>query len=114
VNSQPDDYIYAYTNDIWVYTDVDRTAATRYVSKCWLEGELFWEGKNPEWILPRTWDNWRADMRRTPPKLFITFTDTPIPPGTPPAQLLSCAYRVLYKDPAQAVHILVKPADMCL
>jgi hypothetical protein len=113
-NSQPDDYVYAYTNESWLYTDFDRTAATRYICKCWLEGEIFWEGKNPAWILPRTWENWRADMIRTQPKLFVTFANSPIPPNSPAALLLSCAYRVLYKEPAQTVHILVKPVDQCL
>jgi hypothetical protein len=112
--SWPDDYVYAYTNYAWVYTDIDRTAATRYIEKRWLEGEIFWEGKNWDWILPRTRENWRADMLRTSPKLFITFTDTPIPPGSPPAQLLACAYRVIYQDDVQKVHFLVKPIDQCL
>jgi hypothetical protein len=112
--SRPDDYVYAYTNHSWIYTDIDRTSATRYVEKRWLEGEIFWTGTDSDWILPRTRENWRADMRRTPPRLFITFSETPVPPGSPPAQLLSCAYRLIYREPGLAVHVLVKPIDQCL
>ena len=89
-------------------------SATRCVEKRWLEGDIFWKGKNWDWILPRTRENWRADMRRTPPRLFNHLHRHADSARQPAGAAAVVRVSTHLREPTLAVHKLVKRIDQCL
>lgn len=112
--SDAEDYVLAWTNVPWVWENMGRTAATRYVDKKWVTGEVFGGGTSSEWVLPDTWQNWAEDVIETSPELVLTFPDEPVPEGSPLANLMDCGYEQVYKDEWQTLYKANENITECL
>lgn len=113
-NSEPSDFVYAWTIPPFVYDRIQRSPATRYVSRNWLTGRVYGGGASRDYILPGTWERWVDDMRVTTPRLVITFSEDPVPVWTPLTRLLRCGYEEIYSDDTQAVFRSTSAIGTCL
>jgi hypothetical protein len=113
--SKPAAPVYAWTEDPSVYTTADRPAASRYAVSQWLRGEIPSARTAPEYVIKDGWQNWGADLRRTPPALWLELAGTPLPRDLPPlAKVRDCAFKLAYSDQFQHVYKRVRPIGPCL
>jgi hypothetical protein len=97
--TSPDDYVYIWSKFPHYYSDVERTAASRYIENRWLTGEVFGlPGAHPDYVFPDAWQKWQEDLARTRPPLIVTNVDEPVPPESPLAELLARDYRLACHD----------------
>jgi hypothetical protein len=101
--SRNGDPMLAWTNAPWPYLDVRRVAAGRFIWKGFLLGEIYLGGTGPQYVLPRTWDWFREDVRRSNPVAFVKTEDDPAA-GTPFADLVDRQFQLVYSG-SQAVYL---------
>lgn len=113
-NSDPDSYVYAWTARPTIYTNVGRRAASRYAVDQPLRGAIPSGGTGPRFADPGGWRKWAADLRRTPPDLWIELAENPLPPDLPPRQVRDCAFRPVSEAAGRALYKRVRPIGPCL
>ena len=114
-SSKPSTAIYAWTENPAIYTAADRPAASRYAVSHWLQGKIPSATTAPKYAIKDGWQNWGADLRLTPPSLWVEFAETPVPRNLPPlAKVRDCAFELAYKDEFQSVYRRVRPIGPCL
>jgi hypothetical protein len=102
--SPPGSFVYAWTNEPMTYTDLERRSPTRYVEQRWLVGEIYGApSPDPDYIPAGAWEKWAADMRATPPVLWIELDPYRPPAGSPAETLRDCAFTEIYAAPGQRV-----------
>jgi hypothetical protein len=80
--SKPNDPLLAWTLQTWPYLTNHRVAATRFIWKSFLAGEIWMGGTSPDYILPDTWKWFRQDIAQSKPVVF-TVVDASLVPGNP-------------------------------
>jgi hypothetical protein len=86
--SKPGDPLLAWTLDTWPYLGYHRVAATRFIWKSFLAGDI-WQGHSgPQYILPNTWKWFADDVRQSKPVVFAA-VDSPVPSDSPFTQYLN-------------------------
>jgi hypothetical protein len=108
------DYVYVHNIYPFIYTEIDRVSATRFIESRWLYGYIYGGGTSADYVLPDTWTKWREDMRRTPPKLIALFEDQLPPPDSPAQRLIDCAYTKVWEEPSQRLYERTAAVEPCL
>jgi hypothetical protein len=80
--SKRNDPLLAWTLQTWPYLTNHRIAATRFIWKSFLAGEIWMGGTSPDYILPDTWKWFRQDIAQSKPVVF-TVVDASLAPGNP-------------------------------
>jgi hypothetical protein len=111
--TDPGEFIVIWSRLPWYYADVDRTSSSRWIENRWLTGEVFGGSTSPRWILPGSWEAWSRDIARTPPSAVLTFSDEPVPRGSPLAQLVS-SYTEVYRDKDRSLFVTAERAKQRL
>ena len=115
-NSPPGSYVYIWLTNPEAYTHLDRRSPTRYIESRWLTGTIYGAvAPRAAWVLPHTYENWRSDLLRTPPRLWVEVPDPgPVPPGSPMAVLRDCAFEEIWASGGVRVLGPKRPVAACL
>jgi len=81
--SSPDDFVFVWSRYPGLYTDISRTAATRYIENRWATGEIYGGSRSDANVLPGTIDRIMDDLRATKPMLVVVPDDEHLPPTGP-------------------------------
>jgi hypothetical protein len=98
VVSEPGDPLLMWTSYPWPYLNLHRVAATRFIWKTFLLGEIYLARSGPEYVLPGTWETFAADVRRTDPVAFVVEAVNPVVPDTPFAALVDAEFATVFRD----------------
>jgi hypothetical protein len=79
--SRDGDPLLAWTQNPWTYLDSHRVAATRFIWKSFLMGEIYLGRTSPKYILPDTQKWFREDLTESRPNAY--FEDAPGLAGSP-------------------------------
>ena len=112
--SQPDDPMLAWTNYPWPYLDFRRVSATRFIWKSFLTGEIYLGRTSTEFVLPGSWDRWRADVAATRPVVFLPDAVFPVPSDTPAGEVLAADFRPALTTPSLSVSLRNDTLDSLL
>lgn len=99
VFSEPDDALLAWTSYPWIYLDRQRVSATRYIWKSFLLGEIYLGGRSDEYVLPGTWEQWRADLVEANPVAYLVESANPVEAGTPFEREVAARFRTVHTEP---------------
>lgn len=99
------DPLLAWTSYPWTYLDVDRVAATRFIWKTFLIGEIYLGRTSQDYVLPDTWSDFDADLRQSDPAAFVSLSATPVQADTPFAAYVEREFREAYVGPVEQVHL---------
>jgi hypothetical protein len=82
VASKPNDPLLAWTLQTWPYLSYRRVAATRFIWKSFLAGEIWMGGTSSKYVLPHSWRWFAADVKQSRPAVFTVF-DAALPASSP-------------------------------
>ena len=99
VFSEPGDPLLAWTSYPWLYLDRQRVAATRYIWKEFLLGEIYLGGRSDEFVLPGTWEHWERDLVASNPVGSIVESANPVEPGTPFDRVVGARFTTVHTNP---------------
>ena len=85
--SRRGDALLTWSNDPWPYLKYQRVAATRFIWKSFLMGEIYLGRSSTSYVLPRSWTWFAGDLARSRPVAFIE--TNPRDKGTPFDTLIS-------------------------
>ena len=94
--SQNDDPLLAWTEYPWTYLNYRRVAATRFIWKSFMLGQIYLGRTGPQYVLPKTWQWFADDMREANPSAFLEETALPMTPGTPFAAYVESHFTKAY------------------
>lgn len=103
--SQPGDPLLAWTEFPWVYLNYRRVAATRWIWKSFMLGQIYLGRSSPDYVLPRTWEWFAQDMDEARPTVFLEEVALPLLPGTPFATYVANNFVVAYANTDNIVHL---------
>lgn len=103
--SSDGDPLLAWTNYPWTYLDVDRVAATRFIWKSFLIGEIYLGRTSTDYVLADTWTDFETDLRQSDPAALVTLTNTPVDVDTPFATYADREFSEAYAGPVEQVHL---------
>lgn len=92
------DPLLAWTPYPWVYLNLRRVSATRYIWKSFLMGEIYLGNSGPEYVLDGTWEHFLDDVDTTDPAAFYVEHDTPVAAGTPFASVVDDRFQTMFDD----------------
>jgi hypothetical protein len=98
VASKRDDPLLAWTLDTWPYLTYHRVAATRFIWKSFLAGEIWMGGTSPKYILPHTWQWFAEDMKQSHPAVFAT-VEASLVPESPFTNYVDSNFTQVYDGP---------------
>jgi len=81
--SRPDDPLLTWTEYPWVYLQYRRVAATRWIWKSFMLGQIYLGRSSSAYVLPKTWSWFADDMAESHPAVFLEETALPVTPGNP-------------------------------
>ncbi|MCU1401027.1 MAG: hypothetical protein JWN62_4136 [Acidimicrobiales bacterium] len=81
--SRPDDPLLVWTEFPWEYLQFHRVAATRWIWKSFMLGQIYLGRSSPDYVLPTTWQWFADDMAESKPAAFLEETALPLTGGTP-------------------------------
>ncbi len=101
--TKPADPVFVWTNVPWPYLSYHRVSATRFIWKQFLMGEIYLGRTSPDYILPGSWDWFRADLAESQPKIMFMEPNTTVDPGTPAAEYAASRFTPVISTPAGTV-----------
>lgn len=112
--SVDDDPILIWTNDPWPYLTLRRTAATRFIWKSFLMGEIYLGRTSPDYVLRGSWDWFAQDLARSRPVVAMDSWETPFAQGTPAAAVIDRDFRPAFTTTTSRVWLARNAADAVL
>ena len=103
--SRPDDPLLMWTNVPWSYLTFHRVSATRFIWKSFLMGEIYLGRTSPDYVLPGSWEQWRADLRQSRPIAFVENVNGLMNAGTEADQYVRQEFSTVYRDPQNRVDL---------
>ncbi len=104
--TDPQEYVLVWSKFPWFYTDVDRSAATRFIENRWATGEIYGGDTSSELILPGTWERLMEDITAVTPPVIVVPDDEPIPRGSPLEAYLADHYVVAIDNAPFTVYVV--------
>jgi hypothetical protein len=111
VVSANDDPLLMWTNSPTPYLDVRRVPASRMAWYTFFEGQIYLGNKGPQYVLPKTWEWFAADMAQTKPAAEWERKDTPHNPSLPFADYVAANMRPMYDGAIDTVFLRNDIAD---
>jgi hypothetical protein len=96
--SKKNDPLLAWTLETWPYLTYHRVAATRFIWKSFLAGEIWMGGTSPKYILPHTWQWFDQDVKQSHPAVF-TVVEASLVPGSPFTNYVNQYFTPVYDGP---------------
>ena len=96
--SKQNDPLLMWTSYPWPYLNLQRVSATRYIWKSFLLGEIYLGNSGPEYVLPGTWDRFRADLAQTDPTAYVVESVNPVVSGTPFEEVVATRFTTVFTD----------------
>ena len=96
--SDEQDPILSWTSYPWIYLDLHRTSATRYIWKTFLLGEIYLGRTSDDYVLDGTWDNFADDLDDSDPVAYVVETDNPVDETTPFADAVDRRFTTVWED----------------
>ena len=101
--SDPNDPLLMWTNEPWPYERYHRVSATRFIWKSFLMGEIYLGRTSPDFVLPGSWSQWRADLRQSRPVVYLEETSNPMDDGTEADRYIRQNFTTIYDDGANRI-----------
>lgn len=112
--SAPGDPLLAWTEFPWVYLNYRRVAATRWIWKSFMLGQIYLGRSSPDYVLPETWEWFAHDMAEADPAVFLEELALPVSAATPFADYVDTKFQPLYTNTDNIVHVRTDIADSIL
>jgi len=103
--SDDGDPLLAWTEFPWVYLNYQRTAATRWIWKSFMLGQIYLGRSSPDYVLPDTWQWFADDMAEAEPVVFLEEVALPVVAGTPFDVYVNANFRSVYAGTDNIVHL---------
>jgi hypothetical protein len=110
--SRRGDPLLTWSNDAWPYLKFHRVAATRFIWKSFLMGEIYLGRSGPRYVLPHTWTWFARDVAQSQPVVF--YETTPRAKGTPFDRLITERFEPVLSSPKDTVYLRRDVADAVL
>ena len=94
--SDDGDAVLAWTMYPWTYLNNERVPATRLSWKSFMLGEIYLGRTSEEYVLPRTWDWFAADMKESDPAAYLRPKETTLNESTPFADYVNDEFTPAY------------------
>jgi hypothetical protein len=94
--SKQDDPLLTWTEYPWVYLQYHRVAATRWIWKSFMLGQIYLGRSGPQYVLPKTWEWFADDMKQSNPAVFLEETALPVTQGNPFATYVNNNFTKVY------------------
>ena len=93
------DPLLAWTPYPWVYLNLRRVSATRYIWKSFLMGEIYLGNSGPEYVLPGTWEHFLDDVEATNPSAVLRRERrSRLPPEHRSSRSLTTRFQTVFRD----------------
>jgi hypothetical protein len=112
--SKPGDPLLAWTEYPWTYLNYHRVAATRFIWKSFMLGQIYLGRSGPQYVLPHTWEWFADDMRESRPAAFLEEVAMPVTAGTPFATYVNDNFETAYEGVDTIVHLRTDEAEAIL
>ena len=112
--SRPGDPLLAWTEYPWVYLEYRRVAATRWIWKSFMLGQIYLGRSSPAYVLPQTWSWFADDMAEADPAAFLEETALPVTPGTPFATYVDNGFEETYVGSDNNIYLRNDEAEAVL
>ena len=112
--SDPGDPLLAWTEYPWTYLNMHRTAATRWIWKSFMLGQIYLGRASSAYVLPRTWEWFADDMRESKPAAFLEETALPVSQGNPFATYVNDNFERVFTGATYNIHLRHDEADAVL
>jgi hypothetical protein len=99
------DPMLAWTLAPWTYLEHDRVAATRFIWKSFLVGEVYLAGSGAQYVLPDTWEWFADDVDESEPLVYHEELTLPRDPATPFASYVEERFEPAYTGSVATVSI---------
>ena len=103
--SDDGDPLLAWTEYPWVYLNYRRTAATRWIWKSFMLGQIYLGRSSAAYVLPDTWDWFADDMAEARPAVFLEEVALPVVAATPFGVYADQNFRTVYSNADNIVHL---------
>ncbi|MEO7397870.1 MAG: hypothetical protein ABIW84_04830 [Ilumatobacteraceae bacterium] len=108
------DPLLAWTEFPWVYLNYQRVAATRWIWKSFMLGQIYLGRSSPEYVLPKTWTWFADDMAAARPAVFLEEVALPVAAGTPFDVYVTRNFESVYTNTDNIVHLRNDVAEAIL
>ena len=109
--SKVDDSLLAWTEFPWTYLNYHRVAATRFIWKSFMMGQIYLGRTGPQYVLPKTWEWFADDMREAKPAAFLEETAMPMATGNPFADYVHANFTKAYAGTDYNIYLRKDQAD---
>ena len=109
--SRPNDPLLAWTDYPWTYLQYHRVAATRWIWKSFMLGQIYLGRSSLDYVLPRTWEWFADDMAEAHPAVFLEETALPLTDGTPFATYVHNGFEEAYAGTDNNIYLRRDAAD---
>jgi hypothetical protein len=99
------DPMLAWTMVPWTYLEHDRVAATRFIWKSFLVGEIYLAGSGPQYVLPRTWEWFDEDLDESQPLIYHEELALPRDPASPFGTYVDDRFELAYTGTVATIAI---------
>ena len=103
--SRPGDPVLIWTNTPWSYLTLHRVSATRFIWKSFLMGEIYLGRTSPDYVLPGSWAQWRSDIKKTRPVVFVSNVSDRMDVGTEADRFVRNEFSTVYQDAQNRVDL---------
>lgn len=103
--SNQDDPLLAWTEFPWTYLNYHRVAATRWIWKSFMLGQIYLGRSGPQYVLPKTWQWFADDMREAHPAAFLEEVALPLTAGTPFAKYVNDNFEQTYRGSDNNIYL---------
>ncbi|CAB4886996.1 unannotated protein [freshwater metagenome] len=109
--SKADDPLLAWTEFPWTYLNVRRVAATRFIWKSFMMGQIYLGRTGPQYVLPKTWQWFDEDMHQANPSAFLEETAMPLSQGNPFADYVNEEFTQVFAGADYNIYLRNDQAD---
>ncbi|MEO6123436.1 MAG: hypothetical protein ABIR32_06970 [Ilumatobacteraceae bacterium] len=99
------DPLLAWTEFPWVYLNYHRTAATRWIWKSFMLGQIYLGRSSPDYVLHETWQWFADDMAEAKPAVLLEEVALPVAAGTPFDAYVNANFRPVFTNADNIVHL---------
>ncbi len=103
--SDPGDPLLAWTEYPWTYLNLHRVAATRWIWKSFMLGQVYLGRASSAYVLPRTWEWFADDMREARPAAFLEETALPVSQGNPFAMYVNDNFERVFEGATYNIYL---------
>ncbi|MCU1395670.1 MAG: hypothetical protein JWM34_4098 [Ilumatobacteraceae bacterium] len=112
--SRQNDPLLVWTEFPWEYLQFHRTAATRWIWKSFMLGQIYLGRTSTDYVLPKTWQWFADDMAESNPAVFLEETALPLSDGTPFAAYVRNGFEESYEGSDYNIYLRHDQADAVL